>query len=197
MKVTKTGIAKNISEILENQEPRMTIKKLAEESGVGESTLKMVVCDTPDSNGKKRKLNTDDLFDIAEALDVSIYKLLTGNDDENHSACEELGLSNNSVEKLKYLAVLNKRGKTNIVSKMIDILLDNQQLLVFMYLYLTGKAQKKKMLSEDECVLLEEGVFTSDDFPFMDESRLEALEEMTIMDMIRDIKRDMNGGNKK
>lgn len=101
MKVTKEGIAKHISDALSDHEPHMTYEDLARESGVGLSTIKMVLSDKVDKSGNKRKLNTDDLFAIAKALDVSPYYLLTGYEDENYSAAEELHLSNETINTLK------------------------------------------------------------------------------------------------
>lgn len=101
MNVTKTGLARNIYNALNDHEPRMTYKELAQKSGVGESTIKMVLSDKADKSGNKRKLNTDDLFAIAKALDVSPYYLLTGIEEKNHSIGEELGLSNDTINALR------------------------------------------------------------------------------------------------
>ena len=61
MKVTKTGIAKTISDLLSDHEPPMTIRDLAQKTGIGETKLKTVVGDCVDKAGYKRILNTDEL----------------------------------------------------------------------------------------------------------------------------------------
>ena len=101
MKVTRTGVAKHIYDALTDHEPHMTYEDLARKSGVGVSTIKMVLSDKVDKSGNKRKLNTDDLFAIAKALDVTPYYLLTGIEEKNHSVGEELGLSNKTINALR------------------------------------------------------------------------------------------------
>lgn len=133
MKVTKTGIAKTISDLMSDHEPPMTIKDLVKKTGIGETKLKSVVADYVDTAGYKRILNIDELLLVAEALGVSPYKVLTGIDDENHVVCEELGLSNDSINTLKVCSrgiqgfdgVFEKAWYPT-VPKMIDILLDGE-----------------------------------------------------------------------
>lgn len=130
MKVTKSGIAKNISDALQDHEPPMTIKNLADKTGVGESKLKRILSGAIDENGNKRLPNTDDLLAIASALDVSPYWLLTGNSDENHVVCEELGLASKTVDELRKWNNIDKSKAGRIYAQgVIDVLVANPELL--------------------------------------------------------------------
>lgn len=135
MKVTKTGIAKHISDAATDHD--MTLEELSRKSGVGLSKLKMIVSDTTDSSGNKRLPNTDDLLRLADALHVSPYKLLTGTDDDNHVVCEELGLSNESINQLKLCSnkLISGLMGYSSVPKMIDMLLADSEFHFLRMLY--------------------------------------------------------------
>ncbi len=148
MKVTKEGIAKHISDAMNDHEPPMTIAQLAQKTGIGITKLKMIAGDTVDANGKKRKLNYDELFTVADALDITLYQLLSGNDDANHVVCEELGLSNNTVN------VLKKQFQYfphNEMAKLFDLIAKYPELVSYLFQYLTVDYRKPKvLLGEDE-----------------------------------------------
>ena len=137
MKVTRTGIAKTIFDLMHDHEPPMTTKELSEKSGVGKSKLDMILSDSRDKTGNKRLPNSDDILSLAEALDVSPYKLLTGNDDENHVVCEELGLSNESINHLKLCSnkLISGLMGYSSVPKMIDMLLQDSEFRFLRLLY--------------------------------------------------------------
>lgn len=167
MKVTKTGIAKHISDALADHEPPMTIKDLKEKTGIGLSKLKRIVSGEPDENGNKRLPNSDEIIDIAKALDISVYKLLTGNDDENHIVCEELGLSNDTINKLKHESTLNR---PQIIHKAIDFLVSYPPILFDIYFYLTEDYQSIQAPGK---------YFTADDCDRID--RLSILDELKVL----------------
>ena len=124
MKVTRKGIAKAIWDAMKDHEPEMTIKQLSEKSDVGERKLAMVISENIDKSGNKRYLNTDELIRVSEALEVSPYELLTGIDEENRKECENLGLSNDTVNRLRELK--NNR----LVQSAIDALVSDWDILI-------------------------------------------------------------------
>ena len=175
MKVTKSGIAKNISDALQDHEPPMTIKNLADKTGVGESKLKRILSGAIDENGNKRLPNTDDLLAIASALDVSPYWLLTGNSDENHVVCEELGLTNDAINTIKTL--------TNTKKEALEILLRHNDLLFHMYHYFKGDFAR--MTFNISSIDSEEISFESIDlsnYNGLSPDDLERLERLRLMD---------------
>ena len=163
MKVTKEGIAKHISDAMSDHEPPITIAQLAEKTGIGITKLKMIVGDTVDVNGKKRKLNYDELFTVADALDITLYQLLSGNDDENHVVCEELGLSNDTVNRLKKKIHL---AHAPYMQKAIDYLVSFPPVLMDIYLYLTNDYHP---INTDERILLTEDIERIDRLAILDD----------------------------
>ena len=163
MKVTKEGIAKHISDAMSDHEPPMTIAQLSEKTGIGITKLKMIAGDTVDVNGKKRKLNYDELFTVADALDITLYQLLSGNDDANHVVCEELGLSNDTVNKLKKKIYL---AHSPYMQKAIDYLVSFPPVLMDIYLYLTNDYHP---INSDERTLFPEDIERIDRLAILDD----------------------------
>ena len=182
MKVTKTGIAKHISDALQDHEPPMTIKDLKDKTGIGLSKLKRIVSGEIDKNGNKRLPTTDDLLEIANALGVSPYKLLTGNDNENHVVCEELGLSNETINKLKSE---NRKDRLHYMQLTIDALVVYPPVLLAMASYL----------------FYDSGTMEGDDnkgiFHHLDKYAFERLERLTILDEIEVCKVKINAEGRK
>ena len=129
MKVTRSGVAKIIFNKMQDHEPPLSLKELSDKSGVGLSKLKMIVSDTVDKTGNKRLPNTDDLLALSNALDISPYELLTGIEDKNHDVCEKLGLSNDTVNRLRDM-------NNFLVKSAIDSLVDDWHTLEHIYEYL-------------------------------------------------------------
>jgi transcriptional regulator with XRE-family HTH domain len=125
MKITPYLIGKRIKDFREDHEPPMTQKELAEKSGVGLSTIKNI-----ESVNQGRSLSKiDDLLRLADALEVSPYQLLTGIKEENHVACNELGLSSESIDILKEIKSKESEVYALGIQIAINILLKNEKIL--------------------------------------------------------------------
>ncbi len=125
MKITPYLIGKRIKDFREDHEPPMTQKELAEKSGVGLSTIKNI-----ESVNQGRSLSKiDDLLRLADALEVSPYQLLTGIKEENHVACNELGLSSESIDILKEIKSKESEAYALGIQIAINILLKNEKIL--------------------------------------------------------------------
>ena len=125
MKITPYLIGKRIKNFREDHEPPMTQKELAEKSGVGLSTIKNI-----ESVNQGRSLSKiDDLLRLADALEVSPYQLLTGIKEENHVACNELGLSSESIDILKEIKSKESEAYALGIQIAINILLKNEKIL--------------------------------------------------------------------
>lgn len=93
----------------------MTQKALAEASGVRLDIIKKVEC------GERPLSKIDYLMDIASALEVNPCYLLTGNSDENrHCAADELGLSDGTVTRIRYL---NRNDKPTL--RKLEMIIDD------------------------------------------------------------------------
>ena len=185
--VEKTGIARNISAIMADRE--MDISTLHEKTGIGVSKLKMICSDYSDKNGNKRLPNTDELLLLASALNVSPYKLLTGNDDENHVVCEELKLSNDAINTIKELPESSREA--------IEILLRNKHLLFHLYHYFHGDFTR--MTFNVSPIDTEEADFSTLDlqsFNGLSPDDIERLERLRLMDEIASAREKERGQRK-
>lgn len=178
MKVTKELIGERIG-ILRGE---MTQKELAEKSGVGLSTIK-----NTESKQQGRALSKiDDLLRIAEALNVSPYQLLTGNDDENHVVCEELGLASETVNTLK-------TANDPRIQKAIDIMVRNRDILPFLFHFFT----------DPDTVFESSGVYIKTDSgeripnPTYTQSDMERLCRLKLLDDLQAIREENKGGKAK
>jgi transcriptional regulator with XRE-family HTH domain len=161
LKVTKETIGLRIGKL--RSEKNITQKELAQKSGVGLSTIK----NTESGNQGRTLSKIDDLLRIAEALDVSPYFLLTANSEENHIACEELGLSNDTINKLKNESTLHR---VQFIHKAIDYLTSYSPALLSIYTYLT--ADYKAVETDDK-------YFSANDLERID--RLSVLDELEVL----------------
>lgn len=146
MEVTNKTIANNIADIFEEKRDYETIKNkekyLNEKTGISIPTLKHILAGTP-----KRGIVVDDLISISDALGVSLYRLITGVKDDNHVVCEELGLSNHSVEVLKEKCLY---FRNNQLVCLIDVLTHHLELASYLYGYLTEQPEAQAMLTREE-----------------------------------------------
>lgn len=124
MKITPYLIGERIKGFREDHD--MTQKELAEKSGVGLSTIKNI-----ESANQGRSLSKiDDLLRIADALEITPYRLLTTIKDENHVVCNELGLSSESIDILKEIQGKEPCHEYALgIQTAINILLKNEKLL--------------------------------------------------------------------
>lgn len=197
MKVTKSGVAKHISDALQDHEPPMTISELAKRTGITLSKLKRLVSGATDENGNKRLPNTDDLFIIAKALDITPYRLMTGISDENHVVCEELGLSSETVDILRMWNKVDSSGTGKIYAQnVIDILVANPELLYAIGNYLENDfesivfcdyGEKKKKFTSLK--LSENTSITPDDY--------ERMARLRLLDGLKQVRSSIKGGKNK
>lgn len=101
-------IGQRIAGLLEKMEGvenrKITITELSCITGVPRSKLNMVLTDYVDSgNGKVRTLTSEQIMSLCTFFHVTPTFLLTGNNDENVTVVEELGLSNNTINNLKQM----------------------------------------------------------------------------------------------
>ena len=146
-------------------------------------------------NGRNA-IKDDMIVKLADFFGVSCDELILGVSPENTLVCRELGLSSDSIDMLKELAILNKQDNSkNVVAEMIDILLQNQVVLLALHIYFFEKSQNRKLLSDDEISLIKQGILASDDISPLKKEQIEALHEMVIMYGLREIKREMEEKN--
>ncbi len=204
MKVTVETIGQRIKEFREYHKPPMTQKELAEKSGVGLSTIKNA--ETP--NGNRTLSKIDDLLRISEALEVSPYELLTGNDEQNFAVCEDLGLSSQTVDKLinfnfdkrmcqKWpISRKNTSDKVIPLSELIlttiDILVRNHDLLFLIGQYLHDDFSDVPIDDADGGI----HYVRLPDNGFLKKSDYEKLSRMKIMELLKDV-REYEGWYKK
>ncbi len=142
-------------------------KEFAEKSGISRSLLSMIETD-------KRMPSNTVMKILSTHLEVSEYYLLTGIEDKNHLAFEELGLSNESISILKKE---NKREGLHYKQKAIDLLLSYSPLLLLIYVYLTTDYHRIETV---ERILSPEDIERFDRLSILDE--LKTLREKTKME---------------
>ena len=177
MKVTNELIGERIGKYRDRL--HMTQKQLAEKSGVGLSTIK-----NTESNQQGRTLSKiDDLLRIAEALEISPYFLLTEINDENHVACEQLGLANDTINRLKEM-------KNPLVKAVIDRLVDDWSILIHLAEYLNSDFKTVQRESTLE-------FFPVSDLSGFNGDDLETVNRLRLLDDFKRIREENKGGKEK
>lgn len=148
----------------------------------------------------KQELKVSQLQDFAQALQTSVYYLLTGIHDENMLISQDLGLSDFSILKLReYKAEVDEdtaeqdeiivRNKYSIV---IDVLLHNPELINSLYSYIVRedfRTLTAKVFEDPEDGFYDLESFKVKDilrFPFEDLERVYRLKLMDDMKLLRD-----------
>ena len=85
---------------------------LARAVGISRSQLAMIETNQRKASGEVLEL-------IADSLGISLYHLITGIDDNNHSVFETIGLSNNAIEILK-------KQKDSVTTNMLSKIIENR-----------------------------------------------------------------------
>lgn len=110
----------------------LTQQELIEGTGISRQLLSMIEID-------KRLPTIEVLNLLSKKLNVSVYTLITGNDDKNHVVCEELGLSSKTVDILRQWHKSDESGIANDYSQgVIDILVAFPELLYAIGNYLSN-----------------------------------------------------------
>lgn len=125
MKKLKTGIGKNISDCREDMD--LTIEELAAKMNVSKNTISRWELN-------HNIPNAEDIRKLSHIFGVSCDRIITGTDTPNRTLVEELGLSNDSIERLK-----SKQSKAfGFEAKAINLLLTPyyRGLLFSLYKYL-------------------------------------------------------------
>jgi transcriptional regulator with XRE-family HTH domain len=188
MKVTTNLIGERIRKLLEkrNEElldegrPPMRLKELAEKSGVGLSTIKNAVSENQ-TNRTITKL--DDVIRIAHALDVSPLYLLTEVEDENYTVCDELGLSNETVNRLKTM-------NNALVKWVIDVLVADWSILMHLNEYLKSDYEMVQRNTTFE-------FFPVTELSGFDRKDLERVNRLRLLDDLQRIREENKGGKAK
>ena len=134
MKKVKTGIGKNISDCREDMD--LTMGELAEKIGVSKNTINRWECNSSVPNA-------EDIRKLSQLFGVTCDKLITGTDTPNRTLVEELGLSNQAIERLK-----SKQSKMfGVEAKAINLLLTPyyRGILTSLYEYLSANYREPYM----------------------------------------------------
>lgn len=165
-------------------------QKLADDIGITRQLLSMIEID-------KRVPSIEVLNLLSKRLNVSVYTLITGNSDNNHVVCEELGLSSKTVDTLRKWHTIDDSGIANEYSQgVIDILVANPELLYAIGNYFKndfdsmmfcnfGKEKKQPVflhLSDDTNI-------TPDDY--------ERMTRLKLLDGLKAVRDDLRGGKTK
>ncbi len=111
----------------------------------------------------KRKPSLEVLEEMHRYFNCSLYWLITGNEDANHIVCEELGLSNDTVNRLKKKIHL---AHAPYMQKAIDYLVSFPPVLMDIYLYLTNDYHP---INSDERTLFPEDIERIDRLAILDD----------------------------
>ena len=185
------------------------IKSMRIEAGLSQTQLakaigkpQSTVSDWESSRAEKNKrgICAQDLILLAEALNTSVHKLITGNDPENITLSKELGLSDNVINRLKRWKKscdidAQEYGENAFpISKQIDFILsvfvDSPGIVMMLYEYLTSSYDTVTVyLSEESAfnipssaLFAEGGFFSTTDGKRLD---LEPAARLKIMDALK------------
>lgn len=181
-------IGMRINDLLIDKE--MTVAQLGKMTGIARSKLSMIKNEYIDTNnGKPRALSPDELIAVAKALDVSPAFLLTGYDDENYTIGEELGLSNETVNRLKDM-------KNGMVKQVIDILVSDWSILMHLYEYLKSDFKNvQRVYIKDEKALTD--WFPVEELSGFDRNDFERVNRLRLLDDLQRIREENKGGKEK
>ncbi len=162
----------------------MNITELHEKTGISRSKLSMIRNDYTDTNnGKQRTLTTDELLLCAETLGVSPAFLLTGYNEENATIASDIGLSNETINRLKEM-------KNPLVKAVIDCLVDDWIILNHLAEYLNSDFKSVQRKSTFE-------FFPVSDLSGFNGDDLETVNRLRLLDDFKRIREDNKGGKAK
>ena len=163
----------------------MTVTQLAQLAGIkNRQKLSMVINDYVDTGNKKpRALTPEEIKAVAKVLDVSPTFLITGYDDENYTIGEELGLSNETVNRLKDM-------KNGMVKQVIDVLVSDWSILMHLSEYLNSDFTTVQRNTTFE-------FFPVSELSGFDRNDLERVNRLRLLDDLQRIREENKGGKVK
>lgn len=123
------------------------------------------------------------LQEMANGFGCSFYWLVTGNDDENHVVCEQLGLANATINRLKEM-------KNPLAKAVIDRLVDDWSILIHLAEYLNSDFKTVQRKSTVE-------FFPVSDLSGFNGDDLETVNRLRLLDDFKRIREENKGGKEK
>ena len=171
----------------------LSMKKLADMVGTQQSRIS-------DIEHGKGYIHADDLPKYAEALQTTVSYLVTGNQPDNETIADDLGLSNLTITELCSIHRMSKLNEKQpeLQSyyqnklRVIDCLLKDQSLLDTIAGYLFRDFSEFHVINETglyTATLTKNGTFTEEDNA--------ALFKLRIMDKLSALRDSLKGGNAK
>lgn len=149
-------------------------QRLAAEVGITRQLLSMIEID-------KRVPSLDVLKLLSERLNVSVYYLLTGVEDQNRLVCEETGLSNETINVLVHHNKVDEGLRFKYMQSTIDILVAHPAVLLEMGVYLNVSFGKI------------EGTDDNGEYHTLSSDDLERIQRLKILDSLKEIRNEMKG----
>lgn len=170
MNGTKTTLGERISDIRTGA--GLTQAEFSQRLGITRELLSKLETDS-------RKPKLEVLEEISSQFKVSLYYLITGISEENHDIGEDLGLSDKSIETIRFYK------KHEWQNNSLNALISDNQLMNHILYYLSEEYDELRIWDEDEGMFFWKKI---EDVWNLHPGDLERIERLRIMDHLKRLK---------